>query len=353
MRYPGGVTRRPAFVFAILLFAGGCTVLANNALPDSSSGGTGGNAEGGSAGTGGAPSGTPAGAQGGGGAGEGGSTCEPVAANELDCLDEVDDDCDMAVDCADSACLNNFECRPHVADAEFVLDGATSCPNGYQALPIATCEDCACPLDTTGTCSFQTRLWENSTCSGEPTEILDVQLDECTNVTVTADAGDTVGAMAELQSLTPPTCELDGVAVTSQTRTLCRLANVGMCSQEGLGCVPKFVEGTVCALLDGDQPCPTTHATRELVFTGTSAMCPCDCGPGVQTCDDSKHTHAQHGIDCPGTYTSLNDGDPCTDTGEPTIFSVDNHDATLPAKTATCENKTPPTGGMVKTLCCE
>lgn len=357
MRYSDVVTRFAWVAVASLLLPIGCTVLANNALPDDGAGGTGAVGGSGASGGGGAASGTATGtggALGGGGTGgEGGATCEPVAGNELDCLDGVDDDCDTAVDCADSACLNNFECQPHVPGAEFVIDGSAACPNGYEPLTIATCSACSCPVDTVGTCFFRTRLWTNSTCSGDPAETIDVQLDECTNVTVDADPGDTVGGTTQLESLTPPTCEADDVPVASETRTICRLPKTGTCSQAGLACVPKFVQGTTCALLDGDQVCPDTHPNRQIVFTGTSAMCPCDCGPGNQTCDDSKHTHAQHAANCPGNYTSLNDGDPCTDTGETAILSVNNHDANLPAKSATCENKTPPSGGIVKTLCCE
>ncbi len=346
------MTRLALLGIAILALPGGCTILANNALPDGSSGGA--TADGGGpATTGGGTGGTSSGAGGEGGTG-GGPACVPTAASEDNCFDGTDNDCKNGTDCSDGACTGQGQCVDLPPNALYVLQGLPTCPTGFNPLVVDTCPGCSCTADDPGTCQYETSLYDNDTCTGAPLDSVTVAHPSCEPASATSATGN-VWATTRFVPLVEPTCSSGGGPVPPAKMTLCQSNGVGACG-DTMSCVPVHPAATVCELFDGNvSACPASRPLRQLVFVGGTGDCPCECGFESQDCDGIPHTHLFNMPGCaePPSYTAINAGPSCTDSKFTTINSVNNHDGDYAASDATCGNVSPPSGGTTKTLCCE
>jgi hypothetical protein len=261
------------------------------------SGGAGGKAGGGGPGTAGAVgSGGSAGQ--GGKAGSGGC----VKTGPEDCFNGIDDDCDGAIDCADSDCgasVATCVALDPTSGKIGVSAGVGSCPSGYpSASPIlgglnpGTCAGCNCTAGPT-TCTTTVYGYKDvTTCTSQATGISvgtwkpgaeGAMCQSTVDWTPVGLGGATAGIA--IDAFTPnESCSVSGsptITVSTWTASLdfCSAAKVGGGCGTGRVCVPAPPsDASLCELFTGAHACPTGSSGSDW-YTGYSGALGCGaCG---------------------------------------------------------------------------
>jgi hypothetical protein len=272
------------------------------------SGGTGGSA--GSGGRGGS-TGATGGVSGRGGAGSGGtagvpgtggvSGCVPTSTVE-DCYNNIDDDCNGRVDCADPACATPAQC--------VALDGtlgalgtqlalATACPaeantarSLMNGLSGTACTGCSCGAGATISCQADIYEYDttascmDTTQTGTYVHTLDVT-EGCFTPAWQSLTGFILGVGTPLfKSLAGGACLAAGVPragdpTWATTSKFCSVPSVGGGCGAGSVCLPRpVVASGACLLMDGARTCPaSTRASSWYSGFSDARVCgACTCG---------------------------------------------------------------------------
>ncbi len=343
-------------------------------------GGTGGSGTGGT-GTGGGAGGK-AGAGAAGASGGTGGACVPTGPEN--CFNNIDDDCDGKIDCADPDCQPKAQCV--VADPTSApigtLTGAgagTVCPTGYDKTTTImsepnplSCTGCTCnapaavtcsttltSYNTTGLCEVGSSVVEkagtfttgqDNNCNVIPSWSTNPSGDifgiATTKFTATVSGGCTPGG-----SPIPPTLTFAGHG------TFCATSTIGGGCAAGQVCVPSLGagSGSACQLFDGAKSsCPGGAApipwyTGSSGSTGCSA---CSCGtPAGASCDNVSLTVGSD-YGCSGFGTIASGGSQCFTSG---IYEPGVQFSGTPTPPV-CGAQSAYTGSLApsgpKTLCC-
>ena len=349
-------------------------------------GGAGGASTGGAVGTGGTP-GTGGAVGTGGTPGTGGAGgCVPTGPEN--CFNNIDDDCDGKIDCADP------DCGPTVAQC-VALDptsapigmlsgvgpGACATPGFDQPTSIVAnlnpldCstqsagKGCICtpaPVTCTATLSgFQTaKECSDSSSTGDLAAKFSTGDDKsCTAgpPAWTPDAaGYIYGVATSAFSATTSGCTPSGTPIIptptwGSRGTFCATATIGGGCGAGKVCVPAGPSSTVCQLFDGVKTtCPAAVPSRAPWYTGVSSgiTCgPCSCGSPIgATCDNAEISFGNDGT-CSGLGTVGSKSRACFGGGvsKPGVQFVGAISAPCQAM-STVGGTATPTGP--KTLCC-
>jgi len=300
-----GLRRHMAIHVAFLgLFAAGttgCALSDYQAPPDTT--GTGGSTS-----TGGGMAG-PGGMMGaGGGSTQAGGSGGGMPGGE-DCLDGVDNDGDLLIDCEDPDCQPGYECVPDVP-AEFegiyridvtANDAAESpCPAGgspemrYTNPSNANCKKCTCAFSET--CSAPVvNCFGDSMCGGNTTVTVTAGITKC-------EAAPMVGSdstACRLQNGSevvsgPEQCTAGGAQLAQPTKfqgkaQVCGSARGAGCDA-GKVCVPRSNAAygeALCIAKDGAVACPAEfgHAVQTYTDANDSRACSdCSCNPSKLSC---------------------------------------------------------------------
>lgn len=288
----------------------------------------------------------------GGNVGSGGSGgCQP---QPEDCLNGLDDDCDEQVDCADTDC-GDHSCQELPTGGIFVepIESDGACDDALVLTTYANCQECECDLVDPGDCSHQALLYDNNDCEGTPKADVDVPLldEDCVDVTVEAEGGDTVGAEAIPFPLNNAECAPPDASIDVSEHRLCALTGAGACPNGDI-CVPDSV--ATCVLFDGDVACSEDFGSRRLLYDTSATTCDCACDGGQQSCPTEGHYHAKEEAMCDGAKHDVDGDGDCHDTGLSEVLGVSNHADENNALNAKCVNKSAPAGvAVAKTLCCQ
>jgi hypothetical protein len=288
-------------------------------------GSTGGGGRGGIGGGGGRGGGA-AGTTGAGGAPNGGVDGGCVPATAENCYNNIDDDCNGFVDCADSACSPVAQCQPlDPATGTIGLSSGpgTSCPadapNSRDLLMglIAStgCGGCSCGIGTAGLICradiFGYYSPQSPECAanmaGQLAGIVD-STQSCSVPNWTPSLGFVYGIRAGVfqgtlrGSCVPAGTATRGTPVWNSSARFCGVQTAGGGCGVGAACVPRpVVAAGACVLLDGARSCPTglrqTSWFTGLVDTRVCGACTC----GAPTGGDCNSTIIAIGNDssCP------------------------------------------------------
>ena len=261
--------------------------------------GTGGAA--GKTGTGGGPG--TAGSGGGGSGGQGGKAGSGgcVKTGPEDCFNGIDDDCDGAIDCADSDCgasIAQCVALDPTSGKIGVSAGVGACPSDYpSASPIlgglnpGTCAGCNCTAGPT-TCTTTVYGYKDATaCTAQAAGISvgtwkpGAEGSMCQSTVDWTPVG-LNGATAgiAIDAFTPnESCSVSGSpTITASTWNasldFCAAAKVGGGCGTGRVCVPASPSASICELFTGVHACPT-GTTGSDWYTGYSSNLSCgSCG---------------------------------------------------------------------------
>jgi hypothetical protein len=333
---------------------------------------------GGAVGSGGSTVGSGGRATGSGGAvgsgGAGGATCVPAGPES--CFNNVDDDCDGRVDCADTDCappVAQCVALDPVGGAVGVSAGtAAACPTGYEGatslmnnLVPRGCSGCSCAPYTV-TCSatlagFTTRT--SCLVAGSPGTAAGVlsSTAACTKPNWTTDVGGSLAGV-RIGPFTPSagSCTPSGTATPmppdwGQMNRFCAVSRIGGGCSAGSACVPSVPGAQHCQLFDGLRSCPAGLQRTEWYtgHQGTQSCGACTCGPGSGTACSSLRIGVGSDYTCSGVATVESSGGthcfPSTVYQPGVQFSgAPPRETCTPASTAS--GSPTPTGP--KTVCC-
>jgi len=352
--------------------------------------GGGGAGAGGRAGTAGGGAGGPAGTAGGGRGGGGasgasggtGGSCVPTGVEN--CFNNIDDDCDGKIDCADPDCTPKAQCV--TADPTSAPIGTltgsgagTTCPAGYDkttaimsnlnALDCTTGGSCSCrpPAVTCSTTlvSYNApNLCNNVSGVGQKAGTFSTGDDKTCSIIPawsTAVGGDIYGIQTTKFTATAAGgCIASGAPNTptptwSTKGTFCATTTIGGGCGTGQVCVPVAAGASLCQLFDGAKTTCPGGAPAVPWYTGTTgaASCgPCTCGSTTgASCDNVLLTYGSD-YGCSGFGTISSGGTSCFASGiyEPGVaFTGTPTSPTCPAQSAYTGNIAP---SGPKTLCC-
>jgi hypothetical protein len=308
--------------------------------------------------------------------GAGGSPAQSSAAGVVDCsdpqpeqcFDGLDNDCDGATDCADSACEPGALCvdAPMNFQLGVVVAEGEPCPDGFQAeealiyrgLTGGDCAGCDCTPNPT---DCKAGLWYYTTeaaCTG------DVNL---TGGTYAGEFGPSCngmpiselflyGARASAFKVTQ-TCKATGTAAPApatweSARKFCRATAAGAGCDAGQACVPKHDPAAQCALTSGSAVCEGYGSAQNDWFTGYSDTRSCSSCACVASGGHCNNVNIWLGND----YTCFEDtwvpesGKWCGQKYAPPAFLAGTPKDPTCSVTAKLDGSLDPTGQS--TLCC-
>ena len=304
---------------------GGSGGVAGSAGEGGGPAGTGGEDAGpGGAGTGGTAgaAGSPAGS-GGGPGGAGGSDAGTDASDPENCTNQVDDNGDGLIDCADPLCEPGYVCVPRApngwSEPGYVAErGSSPQPSDCESLvPFgkvlhadlqlspAQCP-CACGTPTGGTCEGDGILWQYAACGGGNAS----SNETCNGIPPSW----SIGSVLAYQGTVTAT----GTCVSSVTTTIPPVqwgASLDLCLPVELGagcgadqvCIPRPPQDAdehACIASTGDKGCSGAYPEKRLYFEGYDDTRACTDG----TCS----CNAAEAQQCTGEYLLYSD-DTCTD----------------------------------------
>ena len=349
--------------------AGGSTSTSTNSGGDGGSGGAGGGGTG---------------ATGGGGSG-GGPFVE-------DCLDGIDNDGNMLVDCADPACQPDYECValpavPSGWTGYFILDSSTypatpqSCADTTQPDVLfsgpggdAQCSACACGNASGGGCSFpEMGLWTNSNdCNGGADYSLAPGDGNCHAFPI--DCGQTcsndqrVRITAQSAVTGNPSCPPSGGTPTlpplwTNEHHVCDMpATGGGGCQMGQACVSMGTSfGGACVQQAGAQTCPGEFPKPLTAYdnaTDNRACSSCSCNANGLSCTNGNVVVSDDGACMGGTNADITiSGNTCTSVRDHMDENAASYRAVAGTLSGTCNTQGgQPTGSVTPsgevTFCC-
>jgi hypothetical protein len=231
-------------------------------------------------------------------------TCEHTPTAET-CFDDLDNDCDGLVDCADPDCTPTAECVPN-ASGSFnlgtIVPQNTSCPSGFngfkpdlynQVDPGTDCSGCSCT--PTMSCSMTVGDYGSNACPNG-------QLQKTVSATkfCNDNGGNGIGFSSGKISMAPPVTnaqclgagnpQLPALGWAGQV-TFCTTASVGGCGPNQR-CVPRLQNGKHCAFAFGTMSCPSGYQAEGSgpwygSFTDQRSCSVCSCSSQPQGADCS------------------------------------------------------------------
>lgn len=294
-----------------------------------------------------------------------------------DCLNDVDDDGDGDVDCADSDCGGGFTC---VESAPAAWNGPVALYDGDPAAKPAACPG-EHPLkgyegnrdlgDTPAICSACACSAPSVTCNAMPLDLDGVACAQQKGFATQPPSGQ-CGPISPPASVTSYTAAapiaFTGACTPSGGAPTLPPPNWGgaglVCAGGGLGggCGNKAACAAVsgapfgaglCIYRTGDLPCPSGFGTRHLYVTSvidTRGCTPCTCGGGSATCSATTTVYSDGA--CATAIASVPNDGSCVDAAGGGSIKVQI------TKSGSC----PPDGGMAKgslqegplrtTVCC-
>lgn len=246
-----------------------------------------------------------------GGTGGRGGPCVPIASTE-NCYNNVDDDCNGLLDCADPACDTPAQCvmfDPSLGSLGASIATTATCPAQastartlMSSIVAAGCSGCRCGSEAGISCSADIYGYDTLAACNDPTQPGTLvhtltPVEGCFTPdwgavaptgTGTPLPGFIGGVRAPLFQGTPTgACAPSGVAAPgtpawSTMTKFCTLPAAGGGCGAGAACVPRPVVAVgICLLQDGTHPCPngTRISTWFTGFTDSRTCGACTCGP--------------------------------------------------------------------------
>jgi hypothetical protein len=355
-------------------------------------GGTGGAAagRGGSAGgTAGAAGGT-AGAAGRGGTGgtagttggRGGAGGSCVATGAENCFNNLDDDCDGRIDCADS------DCTPTVAQCValdstggkvgFMIGVSATCPPGYTDQTVinkaptgGACTGCSCRVPTVTACTATIASYATAADCGtasNPGTIAVNPFSSTQPCTTPSWPGSASGTIYGIQpgpftpvlsgSCTPTGTATPGAVTWAVQNRFCAATMVGGGCQTGQFCVPVNAAAK-CALFDGTHSCPA-GTNADAWYTGvtdTRTCGACSCGaPTGQGCSGMRINVGTDYTCSPNVTATLTSGQRYCYTNASGVYSPGIQFTGSPTQPTSCPASAQASGFLTqtgpKTVCC-
>ena len=293
----------------------GTTGGAGGATAGRGGGGGSAGAAGGAAGRGGTGGGAGGGSGTGGGGRGGTSGCVPTGAEN--CFNNLDDDCDGKIDCADSDCPTTVaQCvtlDPTGGKLGFMIAATAACPTGYtdqttinKGISGGACTGCSCRVPTVTACTATIASYATATdcaSSANPGTIAVNPFSSTSACTTPNWVGSASGTIYGIQP-GPFTPVLNGSCTPSGTPTLgpvqwgatsrfCATTMIGGgCATTGQVCVPA-VAGAKCTMFDGTHSCQAGTAADSWYTGSTDARTcgACACGGATgQSCSGMRIT---------------------------------------------------------------
>jgi hypothetical protein len=296
------------------------------------------------------------------------------------CFNNLDDDCDGQIDCADSDCgATVAQCvalDPAMGKIGVGEGVGVACPTGYgspatifSGLTPGACTGCSCQP---GAVSCQTTLYgfkDAASCNAGAAGVsvgtwkTGAEGAQCVNTPNWSGLGGgvdtTYGVAVDAFTAIPSGCTPAGTPVLgaptwTATLQFCNAGTIGGGCGAGRVCVPTPPQATVCQLLDGALACPT--GTKEsdwyTSYSGAQSCGACTCGnPTGASCANVRMTVGSD-YTCTGAATLTSASRSCFANGvyHPGVaFASSGTPGSCPAQSAVSGALTP-TGR--KTLCC-
>ncbi|HTN86228.1 MAG TPA: hypothetical protein VL242_21155 [Sorangium sp.] len=353
--YPGGMTNLRGPAIAALVSLSACSVQERNF-----------------AGAGGSGGGDGAGTTEHSSASAGTSTSATTGCTQVeDCFNGADDDCDDAVDCADSDCAEGAVCLKAPTNFELgvVVDAAEPCPDGFTAketllfrgLSGSGCEGCGCTPNPTD-CAADLYLYADaSQCEADEGGTRGTLAKRvgftCDSVPINNGfvnwGGVRAGPFDVIQSCTATGTAIPAPATWAESRKFCHAsAGAGAGCGAGEACVPRQAPAEQCALVSGSATC-SGYARRESDWfrgyndTRTCSSCSCTASGG-----DCNYVSVELGNDysCIDHARIQQGGRYCEYAYSPPAHLVGNPTNSTCTSRTTLSGSLDPTGQS--TLCC-
>jgi hypothetical protein len=292
------------------------------------------------------------------------------------CFNNIDDDCDGKIDCADSDCApSQAQCVALDPTSGKIGVGAGAglpCPTGYgsptmimSGLNPGTCSGCSCqPAQVTcqttiygfkdaascagGAQGVNLGGWK-TTSEGTQCSIMPNWLSLGANDYTYGVAVDPFTANAS--SCTPVGTPALKPATWFATTQFCNTASIGGGCAAGSVCVPASPQASICELYDGAHACPTgtQESDWNTGYSGTQSCGACSCGSASPSCVNVNMTVGSD-YTCSGAATLASGGRNCFPNG------VYHPGVSLGGTTAGCPAQSPVSGTLTPTgrvtLCC-
>jgi hypothetical protein len=223
------------------------------------------------------------------------------------CFNQLDDDCDGRIDCADPDCGPTAQCVPldPTGGKIGIMTGVTAtCPSGYtdqttinKGLAGGTCTGCSC-RPPTASCGTNVYSYATATDCATTTNAGTFETAFSTTQACTTPAwvGSTFGtlygvavsafAVTLTGSCAPQGTPTLGPATWAVSNRFCATTMLGGGCQAGQACVPVN-SAAKCAIFDGSHSCPagTAADSWNTGYTDSRSCGTCTCGsPTGQSC---------------------------------------------------------------------
>jgi hypothetical protein len=297
------------------------------------------------------------------------------------CDDGIDNDCDGAVDCADTDCTGPTDGRICVAPAPLgwtliAFGPGDTCSPGYAKL--AKVEEAPTSTDSTCSCACDCAGAKNNPCTNGPLTVHIGMGCSFFNLDLTVTGGcDPIGMpiMSTAQSIktvplpvtpvdVPGTAKLPGTLPGAAGTTCTPIADLAGGCSPGDACVPRPASASLCIEHDGDVACPAgAYSQRSVVgapgaVTDKRSCAACTCSSSAASCSNPTFSAYSNSSCLGGADTAQLVANVCVQANAP--FTNDDYfiySATPTAPTCQIGGAPPAVVGAVEpksptTICC-
>lgn len=288
-----------------------------------------------------------------------------------DCFNGVDDDCDDAVDCADSDCTEGSLCvkAPRNVEVGVVVDENEQCPEGftasetliYRGLSGGGCEGCSCTPNPTE-CLADLYLYSaRGECEADTGQTGGYHAKEiglvCDGQPINGGFpqwyGVRAGTFEVIQSCTPSGTAIPAPATWATSKKFCRATRTGAGCSAGEVCVARQAPQVQCTLVSGSATCDG-YGRREADWfqgyldTRTCSSCACTATGG--NCNNVD-VYLGHDYDCNTNAARIKQGERfCGYAYAPPAYLVGTPTPSTCTSRTNLSGSLDPTGQS--TLCC-
>jgi cysteine-rich repeat protein len=230
-------------------------------------------------------------------------SCIPTGAEQ--CFNGIDDDCNGAADCADSACNSKATCVPNGSRIGILVASNTACPQGFtngqqtlhQGISNGSCSGCGC---SSGATQCSAGLYYYATAAACTADTANNAGTYTGQLGFTCPAapqaeGTIAGFRATPMTVTPGACTPGGTASPSTPAwssdvRLCVTGSAGAGCNSGFSCVPAAPQGTLCSEKSGSGSCPSNfnQQTWYEAYQDTRTCGACQCTSSGGDCSKVK-----------------------------------------------------------------